>query len=107
MLLGKQESTASFFLPESRVTLGIFDPHIAPARGAENSPRFVVALDVDKMLLNNGLAFGHICLKGLHHPSRNIKVQEVSEADLHISLNHSKVIGVNKQEFIGKRLRHL
>lgn len=94
-------------MPASRVRMGIFDPHVAPARGVENSLCFVVALDIDKMLLNTGLAFAHIRLKGLHYPSGNNKVQEVPEADLHVSLNHSKVIRVNKQEFIGKRLRQL
>ncbi len=77
----KCEIQQPHFLPESRVTLGKFDPLVAPASGAENSSNFIVALDVDKMLLNTGLAFGHICLKGLHYSGKNIKVQEVPEAD--------------------------
>ena len=76
-------------MPESRIPLGIFDPHAAPARG------FVVTLDVDKMLLNSGLAFDHIHLKGLHNPTGNIKIKEVPEADLHVDLDHPQVVSVN------------
>lgn len=65
------ESKQPGLLPESRVTLVIFDPHTALGKGAENTLVLVLTLEVDP------------------------------KAPLIVCLNHPQVVGVKKEAVIG------
>lgn len=86
MLLGNKKKQPGPLL-ESWVTLAIFDPHAAPARGAESRLGLVIALDVHKMLLDTELAFGLI--------------------HLNTGLKHPQVVGVKAEAVAGKSSKHV
>lgn len=71
-----------------RYVVGKHDPRAAPATGAETS------LDVDRILLDRGLACCHGHLRGLQRPDRNVEVQEVPEVD--IGPRRPQVVGVSE-----------